>query len=91
MLAIGGLVIACIDEGASGQAVARMADSLARRLGSRLLLATVAQPLAGTPPGGDVTSGLVRSARPASCTLAWLAATTSRRRSAWHSASPLNG
>ena len=62
-LAIGGLVIACIDEGASGQAVARIADSLARRLGSRLLLATVAQPLPRTPPGGDVTSGLVRRSR----------------------------
>ena len=60
---IGGLVIACIDEGARGQAAARIADSLAKRLGSRLLLATVAQPLPRTPPGGDVTSGLVRRSR----------------------------
>lgn len=60
---ISGLVIACIDEGIGGRAAGRVADSLARRLGSRLMLATVVQPLPRTPPGGDVTSGLVRRGR----------------------------
>ena len=61
--AIRGLVIACIDEGPGGKAAARIAASLARRLDSRLMLATVAQAQPHTPPGDDVTSGLVRRSR----------------------------
>jgi nucleotide-binding universal stress UspA family protein len=43
-------VIACIDDGPGGLAAARVADSLASRLGSRVLLATV-QPTAPRVPG----------------------------------------
>jgi nucleotide-binding universal stress UspA family protein/anti-anti-sigma regulatory factor len=53
--AIGGPVIGCVDEGPGGLAAARVAGSLARWLGSRLLLTTVQQSAAWTPIGGDGT------------------------------------
>jgi nucleotide-binding universal stress UspA family protein len=60
---IDGPVLACIDEGPCGRAAARIAGSLARRLGARVLLATVAQAPPRTPAGGHLTSALVRRRR----------------------------
>jgi nucleotide-binding universal stress UspA family protein len=53
--AIGGPVIACVAEGPGSLAAARVAGSLARWLGLRLLLATVQQADPRTPWGSSLT------------------------------------
>jgi nucleotide-binding universal stress UspA family protein len=58
--AIGGPVIACVDDGPGGLAAARIAGSLARWLGSRVLLTTVLQATPRTPTGGDLTPVAIR-------------------------------
>jgi len=56
-------VVACIDDGEGGEAVVRLADSLATRLGSSVLLATV-QPAGATAATGLAeTSSLAREGR----------------------------
>jgi nucleotide-binding universal stress UspA family protein len=49
----GGPVIACIDAGLGGAAAARIAASLARRLGARVLFTTVQQATSPVPVGAD--------------------------------------
>jgi nucleotide-binding universal stress UspA family protein len=56
-------VIACLDEGPAGAAAARLAGSLARRLCSPLVLATVAAPWAPGGPDGELGSSPVARAR----------------------------
>jgi hypothetical protein len=75
---IDGPVLACIDEGPCGRAVAWIAGSLARRLGARVLLATVAQAPPRTPAGGDFTSAMPAVRRSLDVTPnPWLAVTDS--------------
>jgi nucleotide-binding universal stress UspA family protein len=58
----GGPVVACIGDRTSGRSVARIAEVLARRLGARVMLATVQQPA----PEDDRSAGTVRLAATAS-------------------------
>jgi nucleotide-binding universal stress UspA family protein len=59
----GGPVIACIDDGPPGVGSARIGGSLARGLGTRLLLATVHQPTPDLPSTGDLAPEPARHAR----------------------------
>lgn len=59
----GGPVIACVDDGPGGPAAARIAASLGRWLGRRVLLATVQQATPNTATGDDLTPAAIRHSR----------------------------
>lgn len=61
--AAAGPVIACVEAGVEGLATARIAGSLARWLGTDLLLATVEQAHPQAPTGEDLTPAAVRHGR----------------------------
>jgi hypothetical protein len=82
-------VIARIDDGLGGEATAQIAASLARRLGARLLLATVEQAPPRTPVGGGLPPP--SGATAPHCSLKWLASWTSPRSCVSRSAIPPSG
>jgi nucleotide-binding universal stress UspA family protein len=59
---VNGPLIACVDDGPGGRATARLADSLATRLESELLLATVRPARLRPTIDGDIDRNLIRDA-----------------------------